>query len=35
VAQSVTGALVEKLAGAAPADDRVQSAVSTVRGGGR
>lgn len=35
VAKSVTAALVEKLAGSAPADDRVGNAVQTASEGGR
>lgn len=35
VARSVTTALVEKLSGSAPSDDRVNQAVSTAREGGR
>lgn len=35
IARSVTSALVEKLGGAAPADDRVGAAVQSAREGGR
>ncbi|WP_417518219.1 F0F1 ATP synthase subunit B' [Minwuia sp.] len=35
IAQSVTSALVEKLSGTSPSDDRVESAVQTAREGSR